>query len=86
MAFYLLHNYMDFIEYIGVNSITVNNEEISLKSFCNNWLQSRINAVIEDIKTRLNLSDTVAKNIRVHYLGGGAKLLKTQLIATVNCK
>ena len=26
MAFYLLHNYMDFIEYIGVNSIEVVSE------------------------------------------------------------
>lgn len=66
--------------YLGVESIVVDNKEINLQDFCNTWLQSRINSVIEDVKTRLNLSDTIAKNVRVHYLGGGAKLLRTQLI------
>lgn len=66
--------------YVGIDHIDVNGEKVNLKGFCDNWLQSRVNSVIEDIKTRLNLSDTVAKTIRVHYLGGGAKLLREQLI------
>ena len=68
-------------EYLGIDQIQIDGKEINLKQFCNEWLQTRINSVIEDIKTRLTLSDTVAKNIRVNYLGGGAKLLKEQLIA-----
>lgn len=63
-------------EYEGLTEI----DGQPLKAICDEWLQKKIDPAIEDIKTRLNLSDTVAKNIRVHYLGGGAKLLKTQLI------
>lgn len=66
--------------YLGVDSIIINNKEVKIQDFCNTWLQSKVNSVIEDVKTRLNLSDTVAKNVRVHYLGGGAKLLRKELI------
>lgn len=66
-------------EYAGVKTINVDGKEVLIADFCNDWLQSRVNSVIEDIKTRLNLSDNVAKSIRVHYLGGGSKLLRKQL-------
>ena len=67
-------------EYLKIDHININDKEVSIKEFCDKWLQDRVNTVVEDIKTRLNLSDTMAQAIRVNYFGGGAKLLSTQLI------
>lgn len=65
--------------YRNLTSISVDGSQVSLKEFCSKWLQDRVDATIEDIKIKLRLSDTDSQHIPVYYVGGGAKLLATEL-------
>ena len=62
-------------KYRNVTTIQVGEEKKDLKEFSNMWLQNKVDTIIEDIKIRLNLSETDSKSIPVYYIGGGAKLL-----------
>lgn len=67
--------------YRNRTSIEVNSESIRISDFCSAWLQEKLDAIIENIKIRLNLSDTDSESIDVFYVGGGAKLLSKELSA-----
>lgn len=66
-------------KYRNISSITVDNKQINLKDYCSQWLQSRVDSIVEDIKIKLGLSDTDAHSMPVYFIGGGAKLLATEL-------
>lgn len=67
-------------EYMNIRDIEIEGNRVPIKDYCSQWLQPRVDSIIADIKIRLNMSNTVAQNSQVHYLGGGAKLLRDQLI------
>jgi hypothetical protein len=66
-------------KYRNVTSILVNDKQINLKDFCSQWLQNKVDSIIEDIKIKLKLSTTDSNFISVYYIGGGAKLLANEL-------
>jgi len=66
-------------KYRNVNSINIDNKQISLKDYCSQWLQDKVDSIMQDIKIKLGLSDTDANSIPVYFIGGGAKLLSTEI-------
>lgn len=65
--------------YRNVTSILIDDKQTNLKDFCSQWLQEKVDNIIEDIKIKLKLSETDSKAISVYFFGGGAKLLATEL-------
>lgn len=66
-------------KYRNVTSIRVDDKQVNLKDFCSQWLQGKVDGIIDDIKIMLRLSDTDSQSIPVYYIGGGAKLLEKEL-------
>lgn len=66
-------------DYKGIRSLKIDSKETSIQDFSNEWLQSRIDTEIDNIKIRLELTDTQAKTVETYFIGGGAKLLDYQL-------
>lgn len=66
-------------KYRNISSITIDNKQVNLKDYCSQWLQSRVDIIMKDIKIKLGLSDTDAHSIPIYFIGGGAKLLATEI-------
>lgn len=78
--------YLDIMEqvikegrYLNVSTLEVDGETKSLEEVITEWLQVRVDEVINNIYIRLGLSKTVKNAADVYYFGGGAKLLRKEL-------
>ena len=72
--------------YRNKTSIEINGEIIKLDEFCSDWLQSKVDNIIEDVKIRLGLSQTDSESIEIYYIGGGSKLLSKELAKNTGFK
>lgn len=75
----LMENIISDGMYRKETSITIENNQVNLRDFTDDYMQEKIDKVLEEIKIKLRLSNTDSKYIYVFYLGGGAKLLQHQL-------
>lgn len=65
--------------YQNETTITINGIAKDLKTYCAEWLQQKIDVLIDDVIIKLNLSASDCKATAIYYIGGGVKLLRNQL-------
>lgn len=67
--------------YKDETTISIEGKNVELKNYCADYLQHRVDELINDITGRLMMSDADCRATEVYYIGGGAKLLFDQLNA-----
>lgn len=67
-------------KYRNATYLDIEGEKVDIQQFCLEWLQSRIDNLVENIKIKFKFSETDAQSIPIFYAGGGAKLLTKVLL------
>lgn len=66
--------------YKGISTIEVKGEVMALKNYVSKWFQGKVDDVISQSINELNFNKSEIGNMTAVHVGGGAKLLKEELL------